>query len=74
MATQTATVEVKLTANQQNLKRGLDGAQKSLNKTAKAGQKAQKDLQKGGKGIQESFRRASQSIAAIQGPLGPVRS
>ena len=72
MATQTATVEVKLTANQQNLKRGLDGAQKSLKNTAKAGAKAQKDLQKGGKGIQESFRRASQSIAAIQGPLGPV--
>ena len=37
MATQTATVEVKLTANQQNLKRGLDSAQKSLGKTAKAG-------------------------------------
>lgn len=72
MATQTATVEVKLTANQQNLKRGLDGAQRSLKNTAKAGAKAQKDLQKGGKGIQESFRRASQSIAAIQGPLGPV--
>ena len=72
MATQTATVEVKLTANQQNLKRGLDSAQKSLGKTAKAGKKAQKDLQQGGKGIQDSFRRASQSIAAIQGPLGPV--
>jgi len=72
MATQTATVEVKLTANQQNLKRGLDSAQKSLGKTAKAGKKAQKDLATGGKGVQDSFRRASQSIAAIQGPLGPV--
>ncbi len=72
MATQTATVEVKLTANQQNLARGLNNAQKSLDKTAKVGKKAQNDLQKGGKGIQESFRRASQSIAAIQGPLGPV--
>tara|TARA_R100000655_G_scaffold103753_1_gene150393 strand:+ start:577 stop:2553 length:1977 start_codon:yes stop_codon:yes gene_type:complete len=72
MATQTATVEVKLTANQQNLKRGLDSAQKSLGKTAKAGKKAQKDLASGGKGVQDSFRRASQSIAAIQGPLGPV--
>ena len=72
MATQTATVEVKLTANQQNLKRGLDGADKSLEKTRTRSKKLKKDLNSAGKGVQESFRRASQSIAAIQGPLGPV--
>jgi len=72
MATQTATVEVKLTANQQNLSRGLNKATKDLKKTGDQGAKTQKKLAQGGKGIQESFRRASQSIAAIQGPLGPV--
>ena len=72
MATQTATVEVKLTANNQNLKRGLDGAEKSLKKTRTAGKKLKKDLADSGKGVQEAFRRTSQSIAAIQGPLGPV--
>ena len=72
MATQTATVEVKLTANQQNLSRGLNKATNDLKKTGIQGAKTQKKLAQGGKGIQESFRRASQSIAAIQGPLGPV--
>ena len=72
MATQTATVEVKLTANQQNLSRGLNKATNDLKKTGNQGAKTQKKLAQGGKGIQESFRRASQSIAAIQGPLGPV--
>ena len=72
MATQTATVEVRLTSKTQSLQSGLNKSKKDLEKLGKTGSDAQKKLTKGGKGIQESFRRASQSIAAIQGPLGPV--
>ena len=72
MATQTATVEVKLTAQNASLKRGLEGADKALKKTRSNSKQTQKELKKGGSSIQESFRRASQSIAAVQGPLGPV--
>ena len=72
MATQTATVEVRLTSKTQGLQTGLNKSKKDLEKLGKTGEDAQKKLTKGGKGIQEQFRRASQSIAAIQGPLGPV--
>ena len=56
MATQTATVEVKLTSKTQGLQSGLNKSKKDLEKLGKTGQDAQKKLSKGGKGIQESFR------------------
>ena len=72
MATQTATVEVRLTSQTRGLQSGLRKGKDDLKQFGKQGEDTQKKLTKGGKGIQESFRRASQSIAAIQGPLGPV--
>jgi hypothetical protein len=70
--TQAATVEVKLTVNKGNLEAGMRRAETVTKKTSSGIVKAQKQVVKSSNGIQEGFRRASQSIAAIQGPLGPV--
>ena len=70
--TQAATVEVKLTVNKGNLEAGMRRAETVTKKTSTGIVKAQKQVVKSSGSIQEGFRRASQSIAAIQGPLGPV--
>ena len=70
--TQAATVEVKLTVNKGNLEAGMRRAETVTKKTSTGIVKAQKQVVKSSNSIQEGFRRASQSIAAIQGPLGPV--
>tara|TARA_R100001591_G_scaffold46837_1_gene57583 strand:- start:230 stop:2248 length:2019 start_codon:yes stop_codon:yes gene_type:complete len=70
--TQAATVEVKLTVNKGNLESGMRRAETVTKKTSSNIVKAQDKVSKSSNRIQEGFRRASQSIAAIQGPLGPV--
>ena len=72
MATNIATVEVRLTTNAQNLRQGMNQATRAVEKSSKRMTTAQKKVGKASSGVQDKFRRASQSIAAIQGPLGPV--
>lgn len=68
MASNIATIRVELIANAQKFKTNIEKAQKPLKDLTKATEKTTK----GSKGMQEQMRNLSGSIAAIQGPLGPV--
>ena len=68
MASNLATIRVELVANAQKFKSNLDKGSQSLKKF----QKQTSVSSKGNKKLQESMRNLSGSIAAVQGPLGPV--
>ena len=72
MATNLATILVELRTNTRGFNTQLDGAKKKTKQFGDKTEDVNKKLKKGQSKIQESFRRTSQSIAAIQGPLGPV--
>ena len=68
MASNLATIRVELVANAQKFKSNLDKGSQSLKKF----QKQTSVSSKGNKKLQDSMRNLSGSIAAVQGPLGPV--
>ena len=72
MATNLATIVVELRSKtgqfQNQFSRATDTVRKKTTQLTRATNKTAS----GAKNLQERFRRASQSIAAIQGPLGPV--
>jgi len=68
MASNLATIRVELVANAQKFKSNLDKGSQSLKKF----QRQTTVSSKGNKKLQESMRNLSGSIAAVQGPLGPV--
>ena len=68
MASNLATIRVELIANAQKFKSGLDKATTSMKKVDKATRKTSA----GSKVMQKRFSNLAGSIAAVQGPLGPV--
>tara|TARA_X000001382_G_scaffold88633_2_gene63415 strand:- start:1827 stop:3818 length:1992 start_codon:yes stop_codon:yes gene_type:complete len=68
MASNLATIRVELIANAQKFKKNLDQGAQGLKKLDKATAKTTK----GSKKMQEGLRNVAGSIAAVQGPLGPV--
>ena len=68
MATNLTTISVQLQANAKDFKNKIDSSRKKLNQFKKTTDK----VTAGQKGFQERLRNVSGSIAAIQGPLGPV--
>ena len=68
MASNLATIRVELIANAQKFKTNIEKAQKPLKDLTKATAKTTK----GSKGMQNTMRDLAGSIAAVQGPLGPV--
>ena len=68
MASNLATIRVELVANAQKFKSGLDKATTSMKKV----DKATKKTAKGSNFLSNAFRDTAGSIAAVQGPLGPV--
>lgn len=67
-----ATITVELRSRTEKFKRDFQGATDTIKKKTKEVQKATDKASEGAKNFQARFRKASQSIAAIQGPLGPV--
>jgi len=72
MATNLATILVELRTNTKGFNTQIDNGKKKIKDFGKKTEDVNKKVKKGQSGIQEQFRRTSQSIAAIQGPLGPV--
>ena len=68
MATNLTTIEVRLIANAQKFKKDVDQAKKKTKEFAKS----TANLKDKGKVAQESIRHLAGTIAAVQGPLGPV--
>ena len=68
MASNLATIRVELIANAQKFKTNVDKGQDALKKFQRQATKSGK----GNKKLQDTFRNISGSIAAVQGPLGPV--
>ena len=68
MASNLATIRVELVANAQKFKSSLDKATTSMKKV----DKATKKTAKGSNFLSNAFRDTAGSIAAVQGPLGPV--
>ena len=68
MATNLTTIEVRLIANAQKFKKDVDQAKKKTKEFAKS----TTQLKDKGKVAQESIRNLAGTIAAVQGPLGPV--
>ena len=68
MATNLTTIEVRLIANAQKFKKDVEGAKKKTKEFAKSTDV----LKNKGKVAQESIRNLAGTIAAVQGPLGPV--
>lgn len=68
MATNLTTIEVRLIANAQKFKKDVDQAKKKTQQFAKS----TTTLKNKGKVAQESIRNLAGTIAAVQGPLGPV--
>ena len=68
MATNLTTIEVRLIANAQKFKKDVEGAKKKTKEFAKSTDA----LKNKGKVAQESIRNLAGTIAAVQGPLGPV--
>ena len=68
MATNLTTIEVRLIANAQKFKKDVDQAKKKTKEFAKS----TTNLKDKGKVAQESIRNLAGTIAAVQGPLGPV--
>ncbi len=67
-----ATITVELRSKTQEFERKFKNATDTVKKKTKEVEQATGKAGKAAKGFQDKFRRASQSIAAIQGPLGPV--
>ncbi len=67
-----ATITVELRSKTQEFERKFTRATDTVKKKTKEVEKATGKAGNAAKGFQDKFRRASQSIAAIQGPLGPV--
>jgi len=67
-----ATITVELRSKTQEFERKFSKATDTVKKKTKEITEATKKSSNAAKGFQDRFRRASQSIAAIQGPLGPV--
>ena len=72
MATNLATILVKLETNTRGFTSKLQTAEKSVQKFGRRTQKVTKQTVKGNKKIQSAFQNTAGSIAAVQGPLGPV--
>lgn len=68
MATNLTTIQVQLQANARNFKQNIDTAGKSLNKL----KKSTTSVTQGQEKFQKRLRDVAGSIAAVQGPLGPV--
>ena len=68
MATNLTTIEVRLIANAEKFKKNVDQAKTKTKQFAKS----TTDLKNKGKVAQESIRNLAGTIAAVQGPLGPV--
>ena len=68
MSNNLATIRVELIANAQKFKANVDKGQDALKKFQRQATKSGK----GNKKLQDTFRNISGSIAAVQGPLGPV--
>ena len=58
MATNIATVEVRLVTSAQKLKQGMDQATRSVERSSKRMTTAQKKVGKASSGVQDKFRRA----------------
>ena len=67
-----ATITVELRSKSQEFERKFNKATETVKKGTEKVQKATKKAGSAAGQFQDKFRRASQSIAAIQGPLGPV--
>tara|TARA_R110001592_G_scaffold58288_1_gene176719 strand:- start:674 stop:2656 length:1983 start_codon:yes stop_codon:yes gene_type:complete len=67
-----ATITVELRTKSEEFERKFKKATDTVKKGTDKVQKATKKASGAAAGFQDKFRRASQSIAAIQGPLGPV--
>ncbi len=67
-----ATITVELRTKSQEFERKFKRATETVKKGTEKVQKATKKAGTAAGQFQDKFRRASQSIAAIQGPLGPV--
>ena len=67
-----ATITVELRSKTAEFERKFTKATDTVKKNTRQIEKATKGAGTAAKGFQDKFRRASQSIAAIQGPLGPV--
>ena len=72
MATNLATIVVELRSKTGQFQNQFSRATDTVRKKTTQLNNATKKTADGAKTLQERFRRASQSIAAIQGPLGPV--
>ena len=72
MATNLATIVVELRSKTGQFQNQFSRATDTVRKKTTQLNTATKKTADGAKNLQERFRRASQSIAAIQGPLGPV--
>ena len=68
MATNLTTIEVRLIANAEKFKKNVDQAKKKTKEFSKS----TTQLKDKGKVAQESIRNLAGTIAAVQGPLGPV--
>ena len=69
MASNLATIRVELIANAQKFKSNIDKASTSLKKVNKSSVTTAKGASK----LQAKMRDVAGSIAAVQGPLGPVQ-
>ena len=72
MATNLATIVVELRSKTGQFQNQFSRATDTVRKKTTQLNNATRKTADGAKNLQERFRRASQSIAAIQGPLGPV--
>ena len=68
MASNLATIRVELVANAQRFKQNIDKSKAKLQQFGKTSKKVSAGQTK----VQNAFRNTAGSIAAIQGPLGPV--
>ena len=68
MASNLATIRVELIANAQRFKTEIDKSKKKLKEVGKAGTATSTKM----KGLSKIFQNTAGSIAAVQGPLGPV--
>ena len=68
MATNLTTISVQLQANAKDFKNKIDGSRKKLSQFKKTTDK----VSSGQKNFQKELRNVAGSIAAVQGPLGPV--
>ena len=72
MATNLATILVQLQTNTQNFQSKMNTAGKSMEKFGKKQNDVSKKAVQGNKNLQNAFRDTAGTIAAVQGPLGPV--